>query len=99
MVKFQATVGYWRPEREGGLAIVDVPSRHIASLGGLKQRRVAGKINGSDFQSSVWPAGSGRLALNVSKAMMKAAGIAVGAVAKFEVGLVAPEKQPTRKET
>lgn len=72
------------------MAIADVPSEHIAKLGGLKQQGVRGKINGVDFQSSVWPAGSGRLALNITKAMMGAAGVGVGDLAKFDVEPVAP---------
>jgi hypothetical protein len=84
-LKFAATIRYWRPERESGLAIAEVPHEHIAELGGLKQIRVRGTINGVDFASNVWPAGSGRLALSVTKAMMGAARVAVGDVADFEV--------------
>jgi len=89
-MKFRATIRYWRPERNSGLAIVDVPGEHIAPLGGLKQMRVRGKINGVNYESSVWPAGSGRLALNVTKAMMAAAGTGVGDTAKFEVERIGP---------
>ena len=84
-MKFVATIHYWRPERERGLAIAEIPVEHIAELGGLKQIRVRGKINGADFASNVWPAGSGRLALSVTKAMMRSARVAVGDSAGFEV--------------
>jgi len=95
-MKFQATIRYWRPERKGGLAIAEIPSEHIAPLGGLKQMRVRGKINGADYLSNVWPAGSGRLALSVSKQMMGAAGIGVGDVAEIEVERVAPGANSSR---
>jgi hypothetical protein len=60
------------------LAVVDVPATVAATLGGLKQQRVRGTMGSIDFTSSVMPAGSGRLALSVSKAMMTAAGVTVG---------------------
>lgn len=50
-MKFQATIRYWRPERESGLAVADIPSEHIAPLGGLKQVRVRGTINGAEYTS------------------------------------------------
>ena len=83
--KFRSEVRFWRPERKGGLAIAEVPAEHISALGGLKQMRVRGRVNGVEFTSNVWPAGSGRLALSVSKAMMTAGRFAVGDVAAFEV--------------
>src|SRR5262249_11801009 len=51
--------------------VADVPSEHIASLGGLKQQRVRGTINGAEYTWNVMPAGGGRLALSVSKAMLR----------------------------
>jgi uncharacterized protein DUF1905 len=84
-MKFKAVVRFWRPEQKGGLAVADIPSEHIAPLGGLKQMRVQGTINGAEYQSNVMPAGSGRLALSVSQKMMKAAGVGVGETAEFEV--------------
>jgi hypothetical protein len=84
-VKFTATIRYWRPESASGLAVADIPSEHITALGGLKQMRVRGTINGADYASNVMPAGSGRLALSVSQKMMRAAGISVGDSAEFEV--------------
>lgn len=89
-MKFKATIRYWRPEREGGLAVADIPSEHIAALGGLKQARVRGTINGAECVSNVMPAGSGRLALSVSQKMMKAAGVGVGDEAEFEIERVPP---------
>ena len=84
-IRFSGEVRYWSPERQSGLAVVDVPAEQVDALGGLKQQRVRGTIAGADFTSSVMPAGGGRLALSVSKAMLKAAGVAVGEVADFEI--------------
>jgi len=93
-VKFRATIRYWRPESRSGLAVADIPSEHIAPLGGLKQMRVCGNINGAEYLSSVMPAGSGRLALSVSQKMMAAAGVGVGDVAEFEI-----ERVPSAPDT
>jgi hypothetical protein len=83
--RFRATIRYWRPEQAGGLAVADIPSEHIAALGGLKQQRVRGTINGAEYASNVMPAGSGRLALSVSQKMMRAGGVSVGEAADFEI--------------
>ena len=77
-IRFAGTIRHWDPEKQSGLAVVDVPADHIATLGGLRQQRVRGRIGGADFVSNVMPAGGGRLALSVSKAMMGAAGVAIG---------------------
>jgi Domain of unknown function (DUF1905) len=91
-MRFQATIRYWRPERAGGLAVADVPNEHIAALGGLKQMRVRGTINGAEYVSNVMPAGSGRLALSVSKKMMGKAGVDVGDAVEFEIERVPPTR-------
>jgi hypothetical protein len=82
---FRGTIRFWRPERQGGLAVVDVPSEVTATLGGLKQMRVRGTINGVEFTSNTMPAGGGRLALSVSKRMLQAGGAQVGDEADFSV--------------
>ena len=84
-IRFSGQIRYWNPERASGLAVVDVPADHVQALGGLKQQRVRGAIAAADFASNVMPAGGGRLALSVSKAMMKAAGVTVGDIAEFEI--------------
>ena len=77
-IRFNGQIRYWDPEKQRGLAVVDVPAEGIATLGGLKQQRVRGTIAGADFVSNVMPAGGGRLALSVSKAMMGAARVGIG---------------------
>jgi len=42
-------------------------------------------MGSADFVSNVMPAGGGRLALSVSKAMMEAAGVYVGQTADVEI--------------
>jgi hypothetical protein len=84
-VAFAGRIRYWNPEKAGGLAVADVPADHIAALGGLRQRRVHGRIAGDEFQPSIMPAGDGRLALSVSKAMMRAAGVDIGDEVEFGI--------------
>jgi Domain of unknown function (DUF1905) len=84
-MKFRAAIRYWRPEQASGLAVADIPAQHIKTLGGLKQQRVRGTINGVAYQSNVMPAGSGRLALSVSKKMMADAGAAIGDTVTVEI--------------
>jgi hypothetical protein len=84
-IRFTGVIRYWSPERASGLAVVDVPSIHVEAFGGLKQQRVRGTIAAAEFTSSVMPAGGGRLALGVSRAMMSAAGVGVGDAADFVI--------------
>jgi hypothetical protein len=84
-IRFEGEIRYWKPERASGLAVVDIPASFVEALGGLKQQRARGKIVEAAFASNVMPAGGGRLALSVSRAMMSAAGVGVGDTAWFEI--------------
>lgn len=87
-IRFAARIRYWNPDKASGLAVCDVPPEHVASLGGLKQQRVRGHIGGVEFALSVMPAGGGRLALSVSKAMMNSVGVRVGDQTEIEIHAV-----------
>lgn len=76
---------YFRPERASGLAVVDVPGDVAAALGGLKQMRVRGTLNGVEFNSNTMPAGAGVLAMSVSRKLLDAAGLHVGDEADVEM--------------
>jgi hypothetical protein len=76
--RFRGTIRYLRPEAEGGLAVVDIPKTVATGLGGLKQMRVRGKLNGVDFNSNTMPAGGGVLALSLSRKLLSSAGVKVG---------------------
>ena len=84
-ITFSSRIRYWNPEKASGLAVADIPAEHHAAIGGLKQQHVRGTIGGQEFASNVMPAGGGRLALSVNKAMMKAAGLAVGDEVAVEI--------------
>lgn len=76
--RFRETVRYFRPELKSGLAVVDIPKAAATALGGLKQMRVRGKLNGIDFSSNTMPAGGGVLALSLSQKLLAVAGAKVG---------------------
>jgi Domain of unknown function (DUF1905) len=84
-IRFTATIRYWDPAKGSGLAVADVPGDHLAAFGGLKQQKVRGTMQAAEFASNVMPAGGGRLALSVSKAMMAAAHRTVGETVEVEI--------------
>ena len=90
-IRFAGTIRYWDAAKGSGLAVVDIPAEHVEALGGLKQQRARGRVAGSPFASNVTPAGSGRLALSVSKAMMSAAHLVIGDEAEIEISGVGRE--------
>ncbi len=84
-MKFTGTVRYFRPQQNSGLAVMDIPKKAADELGGLKQMRVRGKLNGVDFTSNTMPAGGGVLALSLSQKLLQAAGLKVGQKAEVEL--------------
>ena len=62
----------------GGGAMVLVPPEIAAALGGLRQMRMVGTINGVPYQSSTMPYGGRGLFLGVHKATREAAGVMPG---------------------
>lgn len=83
--RFRGTVRYFRAAPQSGLAVIDIPKSVAESLGGLKQMRVAGKLNGVAFRSNTMPAGGGVLALSVSRKLLDEASLKVGDAADIEV--------------
>ena len=62
----------------GGGAMVLVPPEIATALGGLRQMRAVGTVNGVPYQSSVMPYGGRGLFLGVHKATREAAGVFPG---------------------
>ena len=82
---FRSTIRYFHPAKGSGLTVADVPDGVTARLGGLKQLRVRALINGKEFRSNTMPAGGGKLALSLNRAILKECGLTVGDEAEFEV--------------
>jgi hypothetical protein len=71
----------------GGGAMVLVPPEIATALGGLRQMRVVGSVNGVAYQSSVMPYGGRGLFLGVHKATREAAGVLPGEQVEVVVSL------------
>jgi Domain of unknown function (DUF1905) len=78
MVGFSGRVRQWRDDKPGGLAVVDIPTDLVADLGGRRQMRVTGNLNGAPFTGSTMLVTGGGLCVGVSKAALTAANAAVG---------------------
>jgi hypothetical protein len=61
----------------GGGAVALIPPHVTSALGGLKQMRVTGSLNGTPFRSSTMPY-RGAFYLGVHKATREAAGVGIG---------------------
>jgi hypothetical protein len=90
MARFTGVVRYFRPEQGSGLAVVDIPRDVADGLGGLKQMKVRGTLNGAEFGSNTMPAGGGVLAMSVSKKLLTAARVGVGDEVSVEIERVPP---------
>jgi hypothetical protein len=77
-IRFRGVIRHWKQDPPGGLAVVDVPDGLVDELGGRRQYRVAGTINGSSFAGSTMLVAGGGFAFGLSKATMKSAGVAAG---------------------
>jgi hypothetical protein len=78
LVTFRGRVRRWDEAKPGGLAVVDVPADLVAALGGRRQYRVEGSLNGAAFGGSTMLVAGGGFAVGVSKAALKSAGADVG---------------------
>jgi len=78
MVRFSGRVRRWRDDKPGGLAVVDIPTDLVADLGGRRQMRVAGNLNGTPFTGSTMLVTGGGVCVGLSKAALTAANAAVG---------------------
>lgn len=77
-VSFRGRVRRWDETKPGGLAVLDVPADVVGPLGGRRQYRVEGSLNGSPFGGSTMLVAGGGFAVGVSKAALAAAKADVG---------------------
>jgi hypothetical protein len=77
-VTFSGRVRKWREDKPGGLAVVDVPAELVGDLGGRRQTRVTGTLNGATFTGSTMLVAGGGLCVGVSRAALNAGGAEVG---------------------
>ena len=81
--RFRSTI---EQARGPGATVALVPADVVPALGGLKQKRAFGWVNGVEFMTATFPY-RGTLYIGVPKAARVAAGIVVSDKADFEVML------------
>ena len=77
-IEFRARIRHWKEDPPGGLAVIDIPPDLVDTLGGRRQWKVEGTVNDAPFSGSTMLVGGGGYCVGISKAAMKAAGVAVG---------------------
>jgi len=80
-LRFTATL----EEARAGGATVLVPPDIASALGGLKQMRVFGTLNGVEYRSSTMPYGGRGLFMGVHKATRQATGVDFGDLVQVEI--------------
>jgi hypothetical protein len=84
-VVFRGRVRRWNEHKSGGLAVVDVPADLVSELGGRRQMRVTGTLDGTPFTGSTMLVAGGVLCVGVSKAALRAAGAALGGEVELSI--------------
>jgi hypothetical protein len=85
-IVFRGVIRRWRDDKPGGMAVVDVPEGLVAELGGRRQMRVTGSLQGAPFTGSTMLVGGGGLCVGVSKAALTAAGAGIGDEVEVSIG-------------
>jgi NaMN:DMB phosphoribosyltransferase len=78
MASFHGRIHRWREDKPGGLAVIDIPLELVGELGGRRQMRVAGLLNGVPFTGSTMLVAGGGFCVGASGVALKASGVAVG---------------------
>ena len=89
MERFRGRVRRWREDKPGGLAVIDIPVELVAKLGGRRQMRMLGQLNGVPFSGSTMLVAGGGFCIGVSRAALQASGVSVGD--EVEVQLQRPD--------
>ena len=87
-VTFRGRVRRWDESKPGGLAVVDVPAELVPTLGGRRQYRVEGTLNGSPFSGSTMLVAGGGFAVGVSKTSLSAGQADLGENVELVIGAV-----------
>jgi hypothetical protein len=78
MATFQGRVRRLRDDKPGGLAVIYVPLDLVDELGGRRQMRMAGSLDGVPFSGSTMLVAGGGFCVGVSRAALKTAAVSVG---------------------
>ena len=91
-VEFSGPVRRFKDDAPGGLAVVDVPAELVGPLGGRRQYRVTGTLNGSPYTGSAMLVAGGGFCVSVSKAVLDVAGATVGDEVRLAIERAAPDR-------
>jgi hypothetical protein len=78
MALFRGRIRRWHEDKPGGLAVIDIPLELAGELGGRRQMRMAGSLNGVPFTGSTMLVAGGGFCVGVSRAALQASGVSVG---------------------
>jgi len=90
-VQFSGRVRRFKEDAPGGLAVVDVPAELVGPLGGRRQYRVTGMLDGSPYTGSAMLVAGGGFCVSVSKAVLDGAGAALGDEVALAIERAAPD--------
>lgn len=68
----------WREDKPGGLAVIDIALELVSELGGRRQMRTVGSLNGVPFAGSTMLVAGGGFRVGVRRAALQASGVSVG---------------------
>ena len=85
MAGFRGRVRRWHEDKPGGLSVIDIPADFVQELGGRRQMRMAGSLNGVPFTGSTMLVAGGGFCVGVSRAALQSAGLSVGDEADVEL--------------
>jgi len=94
MAVFRGRVRRWREDKPGGLAVIDIPAELVVGLGGRRQMRVVGALNGVPFTGSTMLVAGGGFCVGVSAAALRACGVSVGDEVDLQLERVGAGNQP-----
>src|SRR5262245_2196471 len=77
-LEFSARIRHWNPEAGSGLAVADIPARFVEALGGRRQMRLSGTLDGKRFSGATMLVKGGGFCIGITKDAMRAAGVEVG---------------------
>ena len=83
-VRFETVI---EPARGPGATVALIPMEHVPALGGMKQKRAFGWVNGIEFMTATFPYKGEGLWVGVPKAARVAAGLVVGDKCTIELML------------
>jgi hypothetical protein len=77
-IRFTSRIRFWDEEKQAGLAVADIPTKLVDALGGRRQMRISGTLNGRPFKGATMLVQGGGFCVGVTKDAMRATKVAVG---------------------